>query len=132
MFFIKASDSTKVERSKMKLRSEDLTPKCLQGQSSIVALTKSFSKWLVVLGTPIIISCDLWKTAAACSTNNFLDQKLFFVKIFCYLGTFDRVKTLMLELGLECLWISEARKQNWAKCDFQLCWHPDLWILASS
>ena len=52
MFFKKASDSTKVEKSKMKLRSEDLTPKCLQGQSSIVALTKSFSKWLVVLGTP--------------------------------------------------------------------------------
>ena len=52
MFFKKALATTKVERSKMKLRSEDLTPKCLQGQSSIVALTKSFSKWLVVLGTP--------------------------------------------------------------------------------
>ena len=46
----------------MKLGSGDLTPKCLQGQSSIVALTKSFSKWLVVLGTPsslVVISEEL-------------------------------------------------------------------------
>ena len=46
----------------MKLGSEDLTPKCLQGHSSIVALTKSFSKWLVVLGTPsslVVISEEL-------------------------------------------------------------------------
>ena len=46
----------------MKLGSGDLTPKCLQGQSSIVVLTKSFSKWLVVLGTPsslVVISEEL-------------------------------------------------------------------------
>ena len=86
----KAASETKVE--KMKLRSEDLTPKCLQGQSSIVALTKSFSKWLVVLGTPSSLVLIFEKLLLITSLKTFQIRNFFMCigkLLFCNMTSID-------------------------------------------